>query len=81
MAGFGEGGEGPTWGPGLVKVVRGLRGGVSMDPSGFISFLVSLILFSSSSGSLFAASEKTLGRVWLRVFLANARLAQGCFDG
>ena len=50
-------------------------------PVAFMSFLVSLILFCSSSGFLFAASEKTLGRGWLGVFLANARLAQGCFDG
>lgn len=68
--GFGDGGQGVY-----------LEGGQLLIPVAFISFLVSLILFCCSSGFLFAASEKTLGRSWPGVFAASARLAPGCCDG
>lgn len=70
-------------GPGFSDGGQGvyLEGGQLLIPVAFISFLVSLVLFCCSSGFLFAASEKTLGRGWPGVFAANVRLDPGCCDG
>lgn len=66
--GFGEGGKGPTWG-----YIYGLQW--LSFPSSFLSF------YFVPAAAFFLLLLRRPSGVWLGVFLANARLAQGCFDG